>query len=199
MYKQLSRRPAQRSIFSTAHIVAPKVFTPEEAVDIIAIGQSDERKEASIGHGKSDKTIRSSEINFIGQTEKSVWIFNKLDRAIEWANEHYFGFDLNGYERVQFTEYKAEDAGHYNWHMDIQLHNTDQGGVRKLSASVILNNEYEGGAFQVNVGNQDKPGDVAAKVGDVIVFPSFVPHRVTPVTQGVRYSLVAWVLGPKFI
>jgi PKHD-type hydroxylase len=174
------------------------VFTPDEAASIIAVGQAEERKEASVGGGKADKTIRSSEVNFVGPNDKNIWIFNKLDRAIEWANEHYFGFDLNGYERFQFTEYKAESAGHYNWHMDLQLYNSGAGGVRKLSASVILNEGYEGGAFQVSTGNQERPVNVLASLGDAIVFPSFIQHRVTPVTTGVRYSMVVWVLGPKF-
>lgn len=199
MYKHLGRRPSHRAILSTSHVIIPKVFTADETANIIAISQAEERKEATVGNGKENKTIRISEINFIGPNDKTVWIFNKLDRAIEWANEHYFGFDLNGYERFQFTEYKAEKAGHYNWHMDLQLHIAGSGGVRKLSASVILNEGYEGGIFQVSVGSQENPINVAASLGDVIVFPSFIQHRVTPVTKGIRYSVVVWVLGSKFI
>ena len=33
------------------------------------------------------------------------------------------------------------------------------------------------------------------KKGTVIVFPSFVWHRVKPVLSGTRYSLVCWSLG----
>ena len=34
--------------------------------------------------------------------------------------------------------------------------------------------------------------------GSIIVFPSFVWHRVKPVTSGTRYSLVVWHLGRSF-
>ena len=34
--------------------------------------------------------------------------------------------------------------------------------------------------------------------GSIIVFPSFVWHRVKPVTKGTRYSLVMWNLGYPF-
>jgi hypothetical protein len=34
--------------------------------------------------------------------------------------------------------------------------------------------------------------------GSIIVFPSFLWHRVKPVTRGVRYSLVLWHLGYPF-
>ena len=35
--------------------------------------------------------------------------------------------------------------------------------------------------------------------GSIIVFPSFVEHRVTPVTEGIRYSLVSWFVGPLYV
>ena len=31
--------------------------------------------------------------------------------------------------------------------------------------------------------------------GSIVVFPGFVWHRVKPVTQGTRYSLVMWCCG----
>ena len=34
--------------------------------------------------------------------------------------------------------------------------------------------------------------------GDLLFFPSYLPHEVTPVTKGVRYSLVMWFLGYPF-
>ena len=34
--------------------------------------------------------------------------------------------------------------------------------------------------------------------GSIVVFPSFVWHRVQPVTKGTRYSLVIWNLGYPF-
>jgi predicted 2-oxoglutarate/Fe(II)-dependent dioxygenase YbiX len=34
--------------------------------------------------------------------------------------------------------------------------------------------------------------------GSICVFPSFVWHRVTPVTSGTRYSLVIWNIGHPF-
>jgi len=37
------------------------------------------------------------------------------------------------------------------------------------------------------------------KQGTVIVFPSFLKHRVTEVTRGKRYSLVQWLNGPDFV
>jgi PKHD-type hydroxylase len=36
------------------------------------------------------------------------------------------------------------------------------------------------------------------QLGDALVFPSFLRHRVTPVSRGVRYSLVTWIEGPQW-
>jgi len=72
---------------------------------------------------------------------------------------------------------------------------------RKLSVTVCINEpgtEYEGGEFQINMGNQDKPVTVETKKGRMIIFPSFMIHRVAPVIKGKRKSLVVWVTGPKF-
>ena len=144
-----------------------------------------------------------------------------LRDAINIAN--YIGgwkYDIVKPEMLQFTEYEPE--GHYNWHTDGQcdhfsargwavqdkpqnLRETKDpsllGTVRKISASVILNEDYEGGEMQFR--EIDDHGDlkttsIKPKTGSVLVFPSCVHHRVAPVTKGTRYSVVAWYGGPPF-
>ena len=75
------------------------------------------------------------------------------------------------------------------------------GRVRKLSMTVLLNENYKGGRFEFS--HQENGESIITqpeffKTGSVIVFPSFMEHRVTPVTHGARYSLVVWFLGPAF-
>ena len=76
------------------------------------------------------------------------------------------------------------------------------GATRKLS--LILNlteqgKDYEGGNFNLNVGMEEEPEYVPIPRGRVIAFPSWMIHRVTPVTQGARRSIVVWVTGPKSV
>ena len=75
------------------------------------------------------------------------------------------------------------------------------GHVRKLSMTVLLNDNYEGGEFQFVTYNKEEC-DINTpefnKTGSIVVFPSDVEHRVTPVTKGIRYSLVVWFLGSPF-
>jgi PKHD-type hydroxylase len=58
--------------------------------------------------------------------------------------------------------------------------------------------EYEGGDFEIDSQYPQLPKEEIREKGSVLVFPSFIPHRVTPVTKGVRRSLVSWIEGPKF-
>ena len=63
--------------------------------------------------------------------------------------------------------------------------------------------EYEGGEFEFDFKDKTKTDPIVCeqikKKGSIIVFPSFVWHRVKPVTKGTRYSLVAWNLGKPFV
>jgi PKHD-type hydroxylase len=70
--------------------------------------------------------------------------------------------------------------------------------TRKLSMSMLLNTpgvDFEGGDFQTFFA---KETDVSLKRGQILIFPSFIVHRVKPVTKGIRKSLVIWVTGPGF-
>ncbi len=71
------------------------------------------------------------------------------------------------------------------------LHNN----TRKLSMSIVLNSDFEGGDFEINMDGKKSP---RLEKGSIIVFPSFMEHRVAPVTKGIRYSLVTWFVGPPF-
>jgi PKHD-type hydroxylase len=69
----------------------------------------------------------------------------------------------------------------------------------KLTAILNISTEaYEGGDFELIVTSLDSPVTIPKEKGKLIIFPSFLFHRVTPVTRGVRKSLVSWIYGPKF-
>jgi PKHD-type hydroxylase len=79
------------------------------------------------------------------------------------------------------------------------------GKIRKLSMTINLNTaeEYEGGTLKFDFGphaNRDRYFECteARKQGSIIIFPSFVHHQITPITSGIRKSLVLWTLGRPF-
>jgi PKHD-type hydroxylase len=115
---------------------------------------------------------------------------------IDIANQSAgWGYLLNSQEQTQIGRYKSVDEGYYDWHMDAGP--PKDGVQRKLSISILLSDpsEFEGGELQFK-GIEDRK--ILTKQGSIVVFPSFIEHRVTPVTKGVRYSAVTWASGPAF-
>jgi len=148
---------------------------------------------------------RKSKVAFL-KTEQNefAWILDKVSMAFDSFNNEFFHFDIYGYEFAQYAEYRAEDGGHYNWHMDLAMGLAPyqlaghSGMHRKLSMSILLNEDFLGGEFQITLNGGISEMTIPLRRGSVLVFPSFVCHRVKPVTSGVRKSLVVWMLGSRF-
>jgi PKHD-type hydroxylase len=152
-----------------------------------------------------ENQARKSDIAWVRPNDENMWIFDRMTWVIEKLNDRFYEFDLNGYEVMQYTVYDEDGEQRYDLHMDTIL-GTDKPmempQTRKFSLSMVLSDpsEYEGGKFQLQTGlpDEEKMMTVEQLKGRVIGFPSFLLHRVTPVTKGKRKSLVIWVEGPKF-
>lgn len=169
-------------------------FSKEECEEIIKIGKSRQLTEAKVsGEAKTNKNIRVSNITFLHPTDME-WAYRKLTDIVNEMNDRFFKFNLWGFgEGIQFTEYNAPD-GKYEAHID-RIYN---GNFRKLSIVVQLTDPsaYKGGDLELIFGPQAEK--MQKGLGRVVAFPSFTLHRVTPVTKGIRHTLVAWVNGPQF-
>ena len=97
-------------------------------------------------------------------------------------------------EAPQYSEYFKD--GHYSWHPDSEMNGVNNAVIRKISMTLLLNDpsEYEGGDFEI----LEQGKKIPLKRGDAVFFASFLVHRVTPVTKGVRQSLVQWFTGTPF-
>ena len=142
--------------------------------------------------------LRSSRIMWLAEDKKFDYLYKELSNVITHVNDHCYKYSLYGFESFQYSEYHAEDSGHYTWHIDTSVRGGQQ-HIRKLSFSAGLNDEseYEGGELQFWLGPE--PVSYRLKKGQIIVFPSYLLHRVTPVTKGVRKTLVGWSRGPNFV
>ena len=180
------------------------LFSVEECQSIIDMLKSGDLtlNYSSTGLGSSEHIttakIRISPVSWIRSDKpENTWIFEKIVKCIEEVNNEYFNYDLKEIQSLQFTVYDSEEKGFYDKHIDIEpvLIN---GVMRKLSLSVQLSNseDYEGGSLLLHVGGN--PIEAPKNRGTAIFFPSYSLHEVTPVTKGIRYSLVAWITGPKF-
>lgn len=158
-------------------------FLPD-ASEIAAIGP------ASVSQVKLD--YRKSEICWIPKTEAvSLLMFSKSLIANTKAG---WGFDIDDHEPTQIAKY--EEGGHYDWHTDETFYDKQNGYHRKVSSILFLSDPatYEGGDLMFDTAEGEKKVDVG--MGSIICFPSELRHKVNPVTEGVRYSLASWAIGP---
>lgn len=170
-------------------------FTSEEVDKIIEAGEKENIIEAQVYSNISDNNARSTSISWIPSNDKeNEWIFRRLTDIILNINKNYFNYDLTTIQNLQYSIYRV--GGFYKDHVDIMSLTVI--GNRKLSFSVMLTDseEYKGGELLLK--NSFKPIGTPKKRGTVVFFPSYVLHEVTPVTEGIRKTLVGWVLGPNF-
>ena len=187
--------------------------------DIIQYGLRNKKEKAITGDpGGRDLLKNPLSVKEIKQLKK------KRDSAVVWMNDNWIYKEIRPYvqgansaagwnfqwqrsESCQFTIYTK--GQYYGWHQDSwhEAYKTPgalQGKIRKLSMTVSLSDqkEYSGGNLEFDFRAISKNKPQACKEinlkGSVVVFPSFVWHRVTPVTRGTRYSLVSWHTGDPF-
>lgn len=184
-------------------------FSPEECAKIIELGMARDPREASIGHGATsvtDSHVRRSTVRWLDRRSlDTMWVMDQLEHAFQVANTNAFQFDLTYFKEIQFTEYTGQQEGKYDWHEDLNWTRAVP-SRRKLSIVVQLSSpdKYRGGLLELDTnmagsGEGMTPSERQIRgQGTVIVFPSFLRHRVTPVTEGTRHSLVSWYEGPPF-
>jgi len=159
---------------------------------------------------------KEAEIQTNVVSEKSVDPKSRISDVV-WANDDWlyeigwdyvatanknanWNFNVDSCEAMQITRYKKN--GHYDFHFDgngFTAYNMPNNKflhakTRKLSMTIVLNEDYEGGEFEFF----DSKRLIKEKTGTVIVFPSYMVHKVRPVTKGIRYSLVSWFCGEPF-
>ena len=167
---------------------------PEFCDEMISVFQ---KKEAATGDTFNSKTDhRRSKVRWL---HNEHMIQDMLLRYVNESNAVAFNVDIQQeMAEMQFTEYDASYLGKYDWHHDINWENS-KNFDRKLSIVVQLSdpNTYKGGQFEFAEVESPKAEDWG-KQGSVLIFPSYLTHRVTEVTEGTRYSLVSWVRGPRW-
>jgi len=183
------------------------VFSPEELDRITELGDSLDLVEGAVlvkGKDSIEHKKRNTKIAWVHHTLDTSWIFTRMSKM--WMLE-----PISMLQSFQYSVYHV--GGHYDWHQDVSQASPEP-ECRKLSLTFCLTDPdtYEGGNlefFNGGKGFSDFPlpdgrvikGEQVAKdiraQGSAIVFDSYDWHRVTPVTKGIRYSIVCWTVGPK--
>lgn len=178
--------------------VWPGAFSTEEVDKIAFLEKLQNFEQGKVG-GRNQEPhpdVRNSEISWIFPDQNSHWIFERFGQLIPRVNHDHFMFNIKGLENLQYTKYGIDQ--HYNWHWDLSF--GWENYQRKMSVILMLSepDEYEGGELEIcNNGNFDDTWVAKPNRGDMIFFASWMPHRVRPVTSGIRKTLVGWVMGPR--
>lgn len=176
-------------------ISSANAFSPEECQQMIAWPSPNQKYGETLKPGSETDTVQDLGIRhtlskYIYPKADSAWIFERIRDFVLQMNQQYYKFQLDGFPSVQILEYPVN--GFYRQHIDLSRGPLSR---RKLSVIVSLSpaGAYSGGELQ-NMEEQVLP----MAQGTMVIFPSYLAHQVTPVTQGSRHTLVTWILGAPF-
>jgi len=201
-------------------IMFESVLTPRFCDNLIAYAHSQKDHLGLTGGYGEKRILTDKNIKDLKKTRNSnivwmndAWIYKEIHPYVHEANEKaLWNFQWDWSEACQFTKYNINQ--HYTWHIDMFQHGSVinkynpnlNGKSRKISVTCSLSDpdDYIGGELEINVNHplKKKKNNIITfnkvKKGSIIIFPSFVWHRVKPVTSGTRYSLVVWNNGRPF-
>lgn len=174
-----------------------QALTREDISRILIDLEHIEYHDAKVLLDDSLSDARRSRVKWVPKGENWTWLYERIMNIALEANQNLWHFDIFSCEHIQYTEYHSSQSGHYGWHQDL---GSDYASHRKISISIQISEPqtYTGGELQFWLGKDDGIISIDKSFGEATVFPSYIMHRVTPVTVGVRKSLVAWIGGSHF-
>ena len=194
------------SLYGSNIVYVDDFFTEDECEDIIEYHHTWEYKEGRISQQDVDTKETDSVKSdyrictlycppYNDELKQLDWLNGKLLEVITGVNQDYYKFNIQALaEAPNLMRYDAENSGHYDYHLDIGT--TKPNCWRKLSYSLMLNDDYEGGELDFKTGQ----GIIKYKgpVGRIVIFPSYMLHKVNLVIANIRWTLVGWAHGDSF-
>ncbi|MDH5490229.1 MAG: 2OG-Fe(II) oxygenase [Rhodospirillaceae bacterium] len=176
--------------------IFPGAFTPTECRQLTDLFKTIDATNGGLVAGRFDQKVRQSSIVWLPENKELAWVEKRIANITAEANRQDFNYALEGFEeQLQIAAYGQNH--YYDWHIDRGKGSV--AGRRKLTISVQLSDpeQYIGGALEINADGH--PFQSPRDQGTAIVFSANTLHRVEPIINGTRYSLVAWVHGPAFV
>lgn len=183
--------------FRVNQVIYKKVFEYEECEKLLEYYQDGMSPSGTLTYTSNDRYRVSEDLNrsdyrrsnekFISQ-EEGAWIKEKLKPTIKDINDKFFKIESLLFGQFGFLEYKENDE--FKWHTDMGL--IAPYSLRKISIVIFMSNrdEYEGGQIEFLPKLKDP---IKMEKGYMLVFPSHKIHRVSPITKGIRRTLVSWL------
>ena len=166
---------------------------PKDLINDILRNKEDTLTKGNI-NDKSGLTKRNSSVSWINNIDICQRVLSVMKSNIaDFSSLH-----IDNIEPLQYSEYDTSQE--YGWHQDVKNTSYADGRIRKMSFSIFVNDNFEGGEFDLEIHGPDaKPRYISEwkrSNENCIIFKSDMWHRVRPVKSGVRKSIVGWLLGP---
>jgi PKHD-type hydroxylase len=179
------------------YLFQENALSPAECDLLVTLAGAAELADAGLVGKTTSHDLRRADLAWLDDLPGAAPVMDRLIRLVAQANRDAFDIDLADFaESAQIARYGAERAGHFGWHSDIGK--GTHASRRKLTVVVQVSDpgDYDGGTLELwpdaNITTAPRGR------GTAVLFPSFVLHRVTPVTRGVRWSLTLWAHGPAY-
>jgi len=159
-----------------------------------------------VGDNQLDESTRRSNVRFFSRRhaayDHKVFAVLQTIQDLTFDINAQLGVDLDEVLNFQFTKYDGNDLQTYDWHNDTDMFSGEI-RPRKLSISIALNTQglhYKGGEFGIKdaLTHSFEEKEYQLQAGQFLAFPSFYWHKVKPVQEGTRYSIVSWFRGPRW-
>jgi PKHD-type hydroxylase len=190
----LPQRKSRRMI--SVHAI-PQAFPPDDCDRLVAAVRAAPANDARLVGRETNHNLRRASLVWLEDLPEAGWVMDRIVALAAKANRETFRFELEEFaESAQVAAYDAGREGHFAWHSDIG--DGPLAARRKLTMVIQLSDpaDYEGGRLEIMPSSATLSADTAR--GAATVFPSYLLHRVTPVTTGTRHSLTIWAHGPAF-
>lgn len=181
-------------------VATVELFSPAECVSILKTVRPDDWEAGTVERRASGHEVvgaRCAEVQVI-RNDDTGWPSSTIVEAIRQTNDRYFRFALGNFierDPISIVRYRVNEGslpGRFQYHIDL----TASSSWRKLSFVLQLSDPTSYGGCETRFWN--RPDCASRLLGSLTVFPSYLPHEVTPITRGERLAVVGWVPGPPF-
>ena len=179
------------------HLFQENALDPATCDHLVTLAGAANSTDAGLVGNTTSHALRRADLVWLDDLPDTGQVMDRLIRLVAQANRDACNVDITDFaESAQIARYGAEREGHFGWHSDIGK--GTHAARRKLTIVIQLSDpaEYDGGTLDLW-----PDANIAAaprRRGTAAIFPSFVLHRVTPVTRGTRWSLTLWAHGPAW-
>ena len=173
--------------------VTKDVYTSEQIIQI----NKTVSNYINTGYGDRPATGKIVKTDIIDFSPELQSLLETVIRATKKQNEEYFGFNL--FDRVPYTfNVNTYEQGYeYPFHCDATKP-TAKNDIKITAVLNISTEQNSGGDFEFFLDGQYVRVKELAVPGSLLLFPSVIFHRVTPVERGVRKTLSIWFDGPNW-